>query len=563
MTLPLVLPPVVGGIALLLLLGRTGLLGQALDAWFGITIPFTTAGRRDRADVRRAAVPRARGRGRAAHRGPAATRPSPRPSARRRSPCSAASRCRSSRPALVAGTVLCFARALGEFGATATVRRQPAGRHPDHAAGDLHGVQRRGRRPRTRPSRCRCMLLARRDRRARAAARLAARSARAMTPARRPPPSARRLRPRRRALGRAGEVLAVLGPNGVGQVDAARGARRAPASRAGTVSARRGVARRPSAEGAACGSGPAERAHRPAQPAPAAVPAPVGARQRGVRPRARGRARAEARRGAADAGSTAVGLDAFAQRRPAAAVRRSAQRVALARRSPRGPRAAARRAARRARRRRPRAGPPRSIAALLDSPGSRSSSPTIRSTPCCSPRGRDRPRGRHSCMQSADGRGARPPAIRFVAALAGVNLVAGTGTADGTVRTRGWIEWHGRRRGCESRPGGADATGVRARRCPGARLHAAVADGEPPSTNPGTGTVATLEPLPGGIRLRTAEHPAIAIDCPSTAAVRTGWRPASVWASRFTQTTSPSVFPHAVSRFRIERRSRGATVDDP
>ena len=40
--LPLVLPPVVGGLALLFLLGRTGLLGRRLDMWFGITIPFTT-----------------------------------------------------------------------------------------------------------------------------------------------------------------------------------------------------------------------------------------------------------------------------------------------------------------------------------------------------------------------------------------------------------------------------------------------------------------------------------------------------------------------------------------
>jgi molybdate transport system permease protein len=40
--LPLVLPPVVGGLALLFLLGRTGLLGRRLDVWFGITIPFTT-----------------------------------------------------------------------------------------------------------------------------------------------------------------------------------------------------------------------------------------------------------------------------------------------------------------------------------------------------------------------------------------------------------------------------------------------------------------------------------------------------------------------------------------
>ncbi|WP_327121918.1 molybdate ABC transporter permease subunit [Streptomyces sp. NBC_01341] len=43
-TLPLVLPPVVGGVALLLALGRNGIVGQWLDAWFGITLPFTTAG---------------------------------------------------------------------------------------------------------------------------------------------------------------------------------------------------------------------------------------------------------------------------------------------------------------------------------------------------------------------------------------------------------------------------------------------------------------------------------------------------------------------------------------
>lgn len=41
-TVPLVLPPVVGGVALLLLLGRRGLIGQWLDEWFGFTIPFTT-----------------------------------------------------------------------------------------------------------------------------------------------------------------------------------------------------------------------------------------------------------------------------------------------------------------------------------------------------------------------------------------------------------------------------------------------------------------------------------------------------------------------------------------
>ena len=43
-TLPMVLPPVVGGIALLLAFGRRGLLGAWLDSTFGITLPFTTAG---------------------------------------------------------------------------------------------------------------------------------------------------------------------------------------------------------------------------------------------------------------------------------------------------------------------------------------------------------------------------------------------------------------------------------------------------------------------------------------------------------------------------------------
>lgn len=41
-TLSMVLPPVVGGIALLFTFGRRGLLGQYLDRWFGIQLPFTT-----------------------------------------------------------------------------------------------------------------------------------------------------------------------------------------------------------------------------------------------------------------------------------------------------------------------------------------------------------------------------------------------------------------------------------------------------------------------------------------------------------------------------------------
>jgi len=43
-TLPMVLPPVVGGVALLLAFGRRGLAGMWLDRALGVTLPFTTAG---------------------------------------------------------------------------------------------------------------------------------------------------------------------------------------------------------------------------------------------------------------------------------------------------------------------------------------------------------------------------------------------------------------------------------------------------------------------------------------------------------------------------------------
>ena len=43
-TLSMVLPPVVGGVALFFALGRRGFVGQYLDRWFDIRLPFTTAG---------------------------------------------------------------------------------------------------------------------------------------------------------------------------------------------------------------------------------------------------------------------------------------------------------------------------------------------------------------------------------------------------------------------------------------------------------------------------------------------------------------------------------------
>ncbi|MFW6774563.1 ABC transporter permease [Nocardioides sp. CPCC 205120] len=42
-TVPLVLPPVVAGVALIAALGRSGLVGGPLDAATGLTLPFTTA----------------------------------------------------------------------------------------------------------------------------------------------------------------------------------------------------------------------------------------------------------------------------------------------------------------------------------------------------------------------------------------------------------------------------------------------------------------------------------------------------------------------------------------
>jgi molybdate transport system permease protein len=43
-TLPMVLPPVVGGVAMLLAYGRKGMAGGALEDWLGIVLPFTPGG---------------------------------------------------------------------------------------------------------------------------------------------------------------------------------------------------------------------------------------------------------------------------------------------------------------------------------------------------------------------------------------------------------------------------------------------------------------------------------------------------------------------------------------
>lgn len=118
-TLPMVLPPVVGGIALLLAFGRSGLLGSWLDSTFGITLPFTTAGvvfaetfvampflvltvEAGLRSMDRRYEEAARTLG--ARRWTVFTRVT----------------LPMIGPSLVAGAVLCWARALGEFGATIT-----------------------------------------------------------------------------------------------------------------------------------------------------------------------------------------------------------------------------------------------------------------------------------------------------------------------------------------------------------------------------------------------------------------------------------------------------------
>ena len=118
-TVPLVLPPVVGGVALFLVLGRQGIVGSWLDDAFGITIPFTTTavviaetfvampflvisveGALRAADARFEDV--------------AATLGASRWTTFRRVTLPLVS------PGIAAGAVLCWARALGEFGATIT-----------------------------------------------------------------------------------------------------------------------------------------------------------------------------------------------------------------------------------------------------------------------------------------------------------------------------------------------------------------------------------------------------------------------------------------------------------
>ena len=118
-TVPLVLPPVVGGVALLLVFGRRGLLGGWLDTTFGITVPFTASGvvLAEAFVAMPFLVIAVEGALRAAdvrYEEAAATLGATRLTAFRRVTLPLVA------PGIAAGAVLCWARALGEFGATIT-----------------------------------------------------------------------------------------------------------------------------------------------------------------------------------------------------------------------------------------------------------------------------------------------------------------------------------------------------------------------------------------------------------------------------------------------------------
>jgi molybdate transport system permease protein len=117
--LPIVLPPVVGGVALLYAFGRRGLVGQWLDAYLGIRLPFTTAGAvlAETFVAMPFFVLTVEGALRTMDRrleDAARTLGAGRWTVFRRVTLPLI------RPSVQAGAVLCWARALGEFGATIT-----------------------------------------------------------------------------------------------------------------------------------------------------------------------------------------------------------------------------------------------------------------------------------------------------------------------------------------------------------------------------------------------------------------------------------------------------------
>ena len=127
-TLPMVLPPVVGGVALLLAFGRRdGLVGAPLYSAFGIQIPFTTA-----AAVIAETFVAMPFLVIAVEAGLRALDPRYEEAARALGATGWRVFARVTlpllRPAIFSGAVLCWARALGEFGATITFAGDLPGR---------------------------------------------------------------------------------------------------------------------------------------------------------------------------------------------------------------------------------------------------------------------------------------------------------------------------------------------------------------------------------------------------------------------------------------------------
>jgi len=123
---PVVLPPVVGGVALLLAFGRRGLVGRWLDP-LGVRLPFTTTGAvlAETFVAMPFFVLTVEGALRAVDRGleeAARTLGATPWTVFRRVTLPLV------RPSLTAGAVLCWARALGEFGATITFAGNVPGR---------------------------------------------------------------------------------------------------------------------------------------------------------------------------------------------------------------------------------------------------------------------------------------------------------------------------------------------------------------------------------------------------------------------------------------------------
>ena len=168
----MVLPPVVGGIALLYAFGRKGFVGPDPLRPDRLAARVHHHGRHRGRGVRRHALPRHHGRSRLPVGGPPlrgggghARRRSPGPFRRVTLP--------PSRPALAAGAALTWARALGEFGATITFAGNTAGRTQTIRSSSTSTSSRATRARPSRSRSCCCRVAARARRAARPLARQA------------------------------------------------------------------------------------------------------------------------------------------------------------------------------------------------------------------------------------------------------------------------------------------------------------------------------------------------------------------------------------------------------